>query len=410
VITEYFFDFSCPYAYLGSTQIESLCGRRGAELKWKPMLLGGVFRAVGTAQNMAEGMVVAKARHNLNDMRRWASLWEVELEIPPGHPFRCVRALRALLSLPEDRWPPVIHALYRSYWIDGADIARPEVIETALEVAGIDAAARTRALAANDDPALKDELRRRTDEAIDRGVFGAPAIFVGDKLFWGQDRLGLVDEALGGAPVPPAASAGASPATIDFYYDFSSPFAYLGSTQIEDIARRSGARLRWRPFLLGALFKAIGTPNVPLLALNPAKQRYLQRDLCDWAAHLGVPFRFASRFPMRSVKALRLALLAGDDHIGRLSKALFRALWVDDRDLDDDDTLAAILADVDLDPGLVARTTEPEVKALLFDATAAALDRGVFGAPTSIVSRPGADDELFWGQDRLELVARQAAP
>ena len=415
VPVEYFFDFSCPYAYLGSTQIESICARTGSDLEWKPMLLGGVFRAVGTAQNMGAGMPAAKARHNLNDMARWAALWEVELTVPAAHPFRCVRALRALLALPRDRWPAAIHELYRTYWVDSADIAEREVVDAALDRAGIEPGLRERALAANDDPAIKDELRARTDEAIDRGVFGAPAVFVDrDRMFWGQDRLHLVERALGGTPAG-VSPTGESSATIDFYYDFSSPFAYLGSTQIESVARRAGARLRWRPMLLGAVFKQIDTPDVPLMAFSEAKRRFYQRDLIEWADYLGVPFRFATRFPMRTTKPLRIALLLGqglaspnNNDVARWSHAAFRALWVDDRDLDDDATLRSLLEGLELDPGLVDRTAEPEVKRLLFDATGEALERGVFGAPTSIVSREGQPDQLYWGQDRLELVASAA--
>lgn len=412
---EYFFDFSCPYAYLGSTQIEAACRRRGADLEWKPMLLGGVFRAVGTPQNMSAGMPPAKARHNLEDMHRWARLWGVPLAVPAAHPMRTVRALRALLALPRQRWPAAIHELYRTYWVDGGDVSTPEVIDAALERAGAGAAARSRALAANDDPAIKAELRRRTDEAIERGVFGAPAMFVsgGDALepamFWGQDRLELVEAALGGSAPEPAPRRPGGHAAIDFYYDFSSPFSYLGSTQIEAVAARAGARLRWKPFLLGALFKEIGTPDVPMLAASEPKRRYYAKDLEDWARHWQVPFRFTSRFPMRTVKALRLALLAGEERIAALSHALYRALWVEDRDIADDRVLRAVLASVDLDPGLVERTSEPAIKRRLFEATAEAVERGIFGAPTCVVVRPGAGDELFWGQDRLELVERAAA-
>ena len=192
---------------------------------------------------------------------------------------------------------------------------------------------------------------------------------------------------------------------VDFWYDFSSPWTYLASMQIEAVAARAGATLTWRPMLLGAVFKEVGTANVPLLAMSEAKRRYTARDLHDWAAYWKVPFRFATRFPMRTVTALRLALLAGD-RIAPLSHALFRALWVDDRDLADDATLRE-LADAQGFDGaaLLARTQEPAVKQQLADSTREAVARGVFGAPTFIVAHPRGE-MLFWGQDRLELVAK----
>src|SRR3954463_5972036 len=97
------------------------------------------------------------------------------------------------------------------------------------------------------EAAIKESLRRTTDEAVADGVFGAPGFVVDDgktrRLFWGQDRMHLVAAALGGPPE-----------TVDFWFDFSSPYAYLGSTQIERVVERHGAVVRWRPFLLGALF------------------------------------------------------------------------------------------------------------------------------------------------------------
>jgi 2-hydroxychromene-2-carboxylate isomerase len=429
VLIEQYFDLSCPYAYLASTRIEEVAARAGVALRWRPMLLGGVFRAVGTPDRMSEGMPPPKARHNAMDMARWAALWDVPLRVPAAHPIRTVRALRALLSLPEPRWPPVIHALYRAYWVDGIDLADEGGLDAALTAAGLDAAERARARAANDDPAIRDALRRRTDEAIGRGVFGAPTAFVAPRegdpaalMFWGQDRLAMVEAAARGwrpgEPTPaipllpaPRASAGTPPAepTLDFYYDVSSPFAYLGSTQIERVAREVGARLRWRPMLLGGLFRAVGTPDVPLLAASPARQRYLARELTYWSSWWGVPFRYASRFPLRSIAPQRLALAAGEGAIAAVAHGFFRAAWVDDRDVADEAVQRDVLAAAGLDPApLLARLGDPALKQALIDATADAAARGVFGAPTAIATTAGGE-ELFWGQDRLELAGRAAA-
>jgi len=205
---EFFFDFSCPYAYLGSTQIEDVAARHDAHLVWKPMLLGGVFRAVRQSDFPAGQMPAPKARHNGLDMLRWADLFGVELRIPPTHPMKTVRALRALLTLPAARWPTYIHAVYRAYWIDNRDIRTEEVVDECLRAAGATDGEVATCLAANDDSAVKDQLRQRTDEAIARGVFGAPTMFVGDDpatahMFWGQDRLHMVERTLEGwQPLP----------------------------------------------------------------------------------------------------------------------------------------------------------------------------------------------------------------
>jgi 2-hydroxychromene-2-carboxylate isomerase len=202
VKVEFWFDFACPFAYLGSTQIEPLCARRKATLEWKPMLLGGLFRAIGSPETPAASMSPAKARHNARDFHRWAEHLGVPLHIPPGHPNRTVRALRALLALDPANWSAAIHSLYRAYWVDEQNVDDEAVVARALERAGIPAEGRARALAANADPAIRDELARRTDEAFRRGVFGAPTMFVwtsGEPLFfWGQDRLFMVDRALTG--------------------------------------------------------------------------------------------------------------------------------------------------------------------------------------------------------------------
>lgn len=192
---------------------------------------------------------------------------------------------------------------------------------------------------------------------------------------------------------------------LQFWYDFSSPFAYLASTQVEALAERTGAALVWEPMLLGAVFKQVGTPDVPLAGMPEAKRLYMAKELHYWASLWDVPFRFASRFPMRTVTALRLALLA-DDAIAPLSHALYRALWVDDRDISDPAVLADLCASEGLDgAALLERTQAPETKQRLISSTTRAIDQGVFGAPTFVVHQE-AGPLLFWGQDRLPMVER----
>jgi len=415
---DFYFDFSCPYAYIGSTQIAAIAQRHGASLTYKPMLLGGVFRSTGLDGSPMESHSPAKARHNALDMMRWADHFGIELTLPPSHPMRTVRALRALLAIDEAHWPAAIAALYRAYWVRNDDITQPQVIAAALGEAGVEAGAIDTALAANDDPAIKAVLRERTDEAVARGVFGAPTIFVSAQdqaepiMLWGQDRLHMVEAVLGGwrpghstAPrTEPKPTTADSPCELHYWYDFSSPFAYLGSTQVERIAEQTGAKIVWRPMLLGAIFKQIDQANVPLFAMADAKRRYLGLELGYWSSYWQVPFQFTARFPMNTVTALRLALLAGDD-IAAVSHSLFRALWVDDCDLNDPDVLVGIMNDHGFDgAAMLARTKDPATKQLLIDNTSAALEAGVFGAPTSIVHGNGAP-MLFWGQDRLEMVA-----
>ena len=418
---EFWFDFSCPYAYLASGEIEAICQAAGAELRLEPMLLGGVFRATGAGDGPMATLGAAKAASNLRDMQRWAERRRMALIMPPAHPMRTVRALRTLLGLPTTRWPAAMHALYAAYWRRGADVTDEAVIVAALLEAEIPAAEVEAARAGADRDAIKDDLRQRTERAVSRGVFGAPAMVVidGDRppiLLWGQDRLHWLAAVLAGwdpdrdRPPPtidPHAELTAPPATnppaLDFWFDYASPFAYLASTQIEQVATAAGTTVRYRPMLLGAVFKAVGAADVPLFAMPEAKQRYITGELDRWARWWGARLRFPTRFPIRTVTALRLTLLAGS-RTAALVARLFRAAWVENRDQSDVVELRRLAADVGLDPALVDGASEPPAKQALHDVTSEAIAAGVFGAPTTIVHDPGGP-LAFWGQDRLALVA-----
>ena len=194
---------------------------------------------------------------------------------------------------------------------------------------------------------------------------------------------------------PPA---GPSGQTVRFFHDFASPFSYLAATQIERVAHRHGATVEWRPILLGALFRTIGTPLVPLRTFSPSKQRYVLGDLHRWAAWWQVGFQFPSCFPVRTVLPLRVALQAPEATL-----PLYRALWQEDRDIGQPEVGAAVLTGPGLDaPALLAGAGGPAVKERLRENTEMAQRTGVVGVPTFALD----DGMLIWGQDRLTQLDR----
>ncbi len=191
---------------------------------------------------------------------------------------------------------------------------------------------------------------------------------------------------------------------LEFFFDYASPFAYLASTQVERVAREHNAELIYRPFLLGGLFREIGTPLVPIAEMSEAKRAYTQLDMHRWADHWNVPLRFPTAFPLRTVRALRLTMLALDESPERapaLINRLMKVCWADDAP-PDQEHLSASLRDVGLPESLLSRVTEK--RAALIEATTNAKARGVFGTPTFLIG-----DELFFGQDRLDFVSTALA-
>lgn len=186
---DFWFDFSCPYAYLGSTQVARVARETGSEVRLQPFLLGGVFRALQQPQNMSTTLNPPKKRHNRADLLRWASWFDVPLHTPLCHPNRTVLALRSFLASPKPRWPEVMAAFFRIYWVEGGDIADPAQLRLALDRLGL---CGEDILAAAGSPDLKAALYAQTDAALAAGVFGAPAWVVDDQLFWGQDRIQMV--------------------------------------------------------------------------------------------------------------------------------------------------------------------------------------------------------------------------
>ncbi len=189
---------------------------------------------------------------------------------------------------------------------------------------------------------------------------------------------------------------------LAFYFDYASPYAYLGAERVEALARRHRAELHWRPFLLGALFEAIGSPLVPIEAMAEPKRAHQRLDLFRWAEHLGVPLVWNRHFPLDTRTALRITLLVDEAHRGPLVRAFFRAAWAEDADLEDPVVIRRCLERSALPPELLDRARGPEARGVLRAATAEAIERGVPGAPAFVV----AERFLFWGQDRMDFVGR----
>jgi 2-hydroxychromene-2-carboxylate isomerase len=168
-----------------------------------------------------------------------------------------------------------------------------------------------------------------------------------------------------------------TPHALEVYFDFSSPYAYLGVSQAEALAARTGAALTWRPMLLGGLFRAIGQADAPVLTFSEAKRAHTLRDLARWAEFYGLPYRFPSRFPVSSLKAMRCYLALPEHRRGAFRDAVLRAVWGEDRDLGDDGVLRALLGE-GADATLEAASS-PAVKEALKRATEDAVAAGVFG-------------------------------
>jgi 2-hydroxychromene-2-carboxylate isomerase len=187
--------------------------------------------------------------------------------------------------------------------------------------------------------------------------------------------------------------------TLDFYFDFISPFAYFASLRIAALAQTHGAVLAWRPVVFGALLAHWETKGP---AEIPPKRVATFKTCLRYAASHGVPFEMPAIHPFKPITALRAALpeVSGRD-APRVIAALFAAGWQRGLDLGDDAVIAQALSDAGLDGAqLVARTRDDGAKAALKRSTDEAIARGVFGVPTMLVG-----DELFWGNDQLDYVA-----
>jgi 2-hydroxychromene-2-carboxylate isomerase len=190
--------------------------------------------------------------------------------------------------------------------------------------------------------------------------------------------------------------------SVDFYFEFSSPYGYVAAELAEDLENRIGRPVKWRPMLLGPVFKITGQP--PLVDI-PIKGEYAKRDFARSAAMHKIPFRYPDKFPIGTVAAVRAFYCLSDKDEAKaraLAKALYRAYFVDNRDISAPDTVVEVARGIGADAMALARALEdPAVKERAKREVDAAIAAGVFGSPFFVV-----EGEPFWGVDRIPMMER----
>ena len=190
---EFFFDVGSPTTYLAWTQLPKLAATCGAQIAWRPMLLGGVFKATG---NSSPVTIPAKGRWMLGDLQLWAKHWGEPLKFNPHFPVNTLTLMRGATGV-QMREPAsfgrYLEVIFNAMWREPRNLGDAEVLAGVLRAGGLDPE-RIATLAA--DPEVKARLQANTEEAVARGVFGAPTFFVDGAMFFGQDRLDFVRAAL----------------------------------------------------------------------------------------------------------------------------------------------------------------------------------------------------------------------
>ncbi|MCG3843417.1 2-hydroxychromene-2-carboxylate isomerase [Psychrobacter sp. Ps1] len=188
---EFFFDVGSPASYLAWTQLASIAQRHNAEIVWRPMLLGAVFQAVG---NTSPAAVPAKGAYMLKDLKRFSAIYDVPFCFNPFFPVNTMQLMRGVTAyLGTPKFESYLSAIFNALWAEKLNMESPEVVAEVLSKVGIEA---TDFKVRISEPEVKARLKSSTEEAVARGVFGAPSFFVNGEMFFGQDRLSFVEDAL----------------------------------------------------------------------------------------------------------------------------------------------------------------------------------------------------------------------
>ncbi len=192
---QFYFDCSSPWTYLAFHNVQPMAQEIGASIEWKPILVGGIFNTVNkTVYESREKPHPVKGRYYKKDLQDWARYCGLKIGMPPVFPVNSVKAMRgAFVAMERGILPAYAKAVFETYWGDLRDISQDAVLAPILDKVGLD---REDFFAKIGQAEYKDRLRHNTEEVIARGGFGSPTMFVGDDMYFGNDRLPLVRAAL----------------------------------------------------------------------------------------------------------------------------------------------------------------------------------------------------------------------
>ncbi|XP_046853818.1 uncharacterized protein LOC124446966 isoform X2 [Xenia sp. Carnegie-2017] len=367
----FYYDVVCPFAYVASRLIERIAEQCAAKIHWTPVLLNALYKA-NESQSPMVNSCNAKKIILRQQFARMVQRFNVPINPPESYPANSLSAMRLLAATSCDSKLRVslTHALFSSYWIENKDITNGEVLQKITQIIGWNVDVQD--IIAKSGTVL---LMKNTEDALENGAFGVPSFVVNGKLFWGVDNLHFVERELGGksASPPRLTEPPKTPQSVNLtiYYDLGSPWSFLGSTQ------------------------------VPMRHFSAAKLAYLTKSLNDWCTLHGIKgFKFPSNFPLKTVLPMRLLLASRND--SELQAALYKAAWIEDKDIGDVEILREILHKVGFDADkMFDNAQQQDIKDQLRANTDRAVKAGVCGVPSYQVNN-GA---IIWGQDRLNIVA-----
>jgi len=190
---EFLFDVGSPYSYLAFKQLPKVAKAKGAEIIWTPVLLGGIFQATG---NHSPIEVPEKGHYSMIDLQRWADEYGVSITMNPNFPINTLTLMRGAVAMQlkgSQAFNRYLEVVFDAMFGKPRNMNLPSEVGAVLQEAGLDAG---EFMSLVSDSVVKERLKANTEDAVKRGVFGAPTFFVGDEMFWGQDRLLFIEKAL----------------------------------------------------------------------------------------------------------------------------------------------------------------------------------------------------------------------
>ncbi|XP_057300975.1 uncharacterized protein LOC130635615 isoform X2 [Hydractinia symbiolongicarpus] len=409
----FYYDIICPYAYLASKLIKDVAQRNGAKLVWRPVLLGGIYKSTKLATtNIPDNKLIKsysdqKRRILAQDLAILYDRYKVPISAFKVPDIQTLNAMRLIASTPSESdavREKLTHVLFDAIWLHQNDVSDLTILQGIADSALLNLNVNN---LVNDklNPA-REILVKNTEEAVKRGAFGVPSMWVNNRLYFGSDRLFMVENELGNKAAKPhrlLLKSNVEKAKLTVFLDFSSPWTYLAMKQIPALLRSVSpveVDVEYVPVVVGVIFRDIGTPMVPLYTMGENKRNYQIQDFNDWLKYYGIKnFQFSSHFPLRTLLPLRVSIVNPEF---KMMENIMDAIWCENKNVSDEQVLSEILSSSGYDAQQLLKDAQAdEIKLKLRQNTQRGLDAGICGVPSFQIN----DGPVVFGQDRMNVLA-----